>query len=59
MPTPNKNETQKDFINRCIPYVLKDGTAKDEKQAAAICHSLWRKRHSDSRNTYKVVNSGG
>lgn len=42
MPTPGKNESQKDFVSRCIPIVLEDGTAKDQKQAAAICYSMWR-----------------
>lgn len=44
MPTPGKKEDQKSFISRCIPIVLKEGTAKDNKQAAAICHSLWKKK---------------
>jgi len=43
LPTPNKNESKNDFISRCIPYVIHEGTAKDNKQAAAICHSIWRR----------------
>jgi len=43
MPTPRPNEKEKDFINRCIPYVIKEGTTKDTSQAAAVCHSIWRK----------------
>jgi len=45
MPVPKKGETEKDFISRCIPYVIKEGTAKDTKQAAAICYSIWRDRN--------------
>ena len=37
MPKPGKNESQKDFVNRCIPIVMDEGTAKDNKQATAIC----------------------
>jgi hypothetical protein len=41
MPTPNPKESESDFVGRCIPVVLKDGTAKDQKQAAAICYSIF------------------
>jgi len=43
MPTPRKDEKQEDFIGRCIPYVMKEGTAKDNKQATAFCNSIWRR----------------
>ena len=36
MPTPKKGEPEKDFVSRCIPVVIKEGTAKDGSQAAAI-----------------------
>ena len=49
MPTPGKNETQKAFISRCIPIVLDEGTAKNNKQAAAICFSIWRKKHGGEK----------
>jgi len=42
MPTPHSGETQDEYISRCIPMVLNEGTAKDGSQAAAICHSMWR-----------------
>ena len=42
MPMPGKKETQEDFVSRCIPIVLEEGTAKNQKQAAAICFSMWR-----------------
>ena len=41
MPTPNPNEPEEDFVSRCIPIVLEEGTAKDNKQAAAICYSMF------------------
>jgi HAMP domain-containing protein len=44
MPTPRAGESQKDFVKRCIPVVLEDGTAKDQDQAVAVCHSMWRRR---------------
>jgi len=48
MPTPNENESKKDFVSRCIPVVLGEGTAKDEKQAAAICYSMFESHGKES-----------
>lgn len=41
MPNPGKNESHDKYISRCIPIVLKEGTAKDQDQAVAICNSIW------------------
>lgn len=41
MPTPNKGEARKDFVRRCIPVVIRDGTAKDGAQGAAVCQSIY------------------
>jgi len=41
MPTPNQGESQSDFVSRCIPIVIDDGTAKDPQQATAVCYSMW------------------
>lgn len=38
---PKKNETEKDFIARCIPILIKEGYKKD--QAAAICYYYFNK----------------
>ena len=41
MPTPNKKESEKDFIQRCMSH---DETVKkypDEKQRYAVCKSLF------------------
>lgn len=43
MPEPSKGESRKDFISRCIPIIINEGTTDDSKQAAAICYSIWRK----------------
>lgn len=48
MPTPNKGESKDKFISRCIPYVIKEGTAKDSKQGRAICESIWKKSKEDN-----------
>lgn len=44
MPTPQPDETHDEFIHRCIPVVLDDGTADDEDQAVAICNSIWDRK---------------
>lgn len=42
MPTPHpKTETRQEFLDRCIPTVLDDGSAKDSDQAVAMCSSMW------------------
>ena len=41
MPTPGKNESESDFISRCIPIVIGEGVEKD--QATARCYSIWRR----------------
>jgi hypothetical protein len=46
---PGKKETEDEFINRCIPVEIKDGTAQDEKQAYAICKSKWSNRKMESQ----------
>ena len=41
MPTPRNGETQSEFVSRCVPIVLDEGTAESQEQAVAICHSYW------------------
>jgi hypothetical protein len=48
MPTPKKGESEQTFVSRCIPIVLKDKTAKDQEQAAAICYSLFKQHKGRS-----------
>ena len=58
MPTPGKNEKRKDFVSRCIPIVLDEGTAEDGKQAAAICHSMWREAKKEQGMNEVTINIG-
>jgi hypothetical protein len=54
MPKPRPGESQKDYMGRCIPYVIKDGSAKSQDQAVAMCASMYRqhrkKGHMMSQN---------
>ena len=55
MPTPVKNESQKDFVSRCIKIVMDDGSAKDNKQAAAMCYSMWREHEKGKSIALSVI----
>ena len=52
MPKPNpEQETRVEWIKRCVPVVIEDGTAKEPKQAVAICVSMWNESlKKSSRN---------
>lgn len=39
---PGPTETQDEFIQRCVKYVIDEG--KDSEQAVAICYSLWENK---------------
>ena len=61
MPTPREGESREDFVDRCIPIVIEDGTAEDGDQAVAICNSMWEREMetkaipSDKPGDYLVV----
>lgn len=55
MPTPSDSETYEEFIDRCIPVVLDEGTAEDEEQARAICESYWEE---DKKMMHKYLDIG-
>lgn len=42
MPNPNKNESENDFVNRCVEYLTKEGKGSDNSQRVAICHSRYK-----------------
>ena len=42
MPIPKPNESQADYIARCIPIVIDEGTVEDQDQAVAVCNSMWK-----------------
>jgi len=41
MPNVQKGESQKDFVSRCIPYLMKQ-EQKTQAQATAICYNLYK-----------------
>jgi HK97 family phage prohead protease len=41
IPTPNPNETESDFVSRCMEAM--ESEYPNAEQRAAVCHSQWRK----------------
>lgn len=41
LPTPNKDESEQDFISRCMGSDAAQEFT-DQKQRAAVCYSQWR-----------------
>ena len=48
MPKPKLNESHDDYVARCIPIVLDEGTAKDQEQAIAVCGSMWQEAKKET-----------
>ena len=59
MPTPRAGESEDDFVSRCIPIVIDDGTTDDPIQAAAICHSMWREANKKKKKKKQEDIFGG
>ena len=47
---PSKGEHEKDFLPRCIKYVIDEG--KESEQAVAICNSLWEQHFAGEKISY-------
>ncbi len=48
MPTPRKDETKDDFLDRCIPELKEEGKKQDE--AIAQCISIWEEDQDNQDN---------
>jgi hypothetical protein len=46
MPHPETGETERDFLNRCIPELVKNENYP-QKQAVAICYSYYRREGTE------------
>ena len=52
MPTVQPGESREDFVRRCVPIVIREGTAEDGTQGAAICNQMWRDRNKEDERVY-------
>lgn len=46
MPEPGKNESEQDFISRCMAFP--DLQDKPQDQRAGECYGIWREHHKKS-----------
>lgn len=50
MPTPNPNEDELAFVDRCALQLIEDGEADTEDEAVAMCEDLWAEARGDFPN---------
>ena len=48
LPKPNKNEKQKDFIQRCMSNETMKKEYPDQKQRSAVCYTQWKDRNKNN-----------
>jgi len=59
MPTPNKNETQSDFVSRCMGSSEAQKDFPDKEQRAAFCYSRYRQhKKKKTEELYHVSDAG-
>lgn len=46
LPSPNRGESQDDFIGRCMSSDAMQDEFPEQKQRAAVCHSQWKDKAS-------------
>jgi hypothetical protein len=51
LPTPNKGESQDDFISRCAGSDVMNKEFPDNDQRVAVCYSQWRDAKKESTTT--------
>jgi HK97 family phage prohead protease len=51
LPTPQKDETQADFISRCMDDETMKNEYDDSKQRAAVCHQRWKDKDHRSASS--------
>lgn len=54
MPSPRKNESQKDFVSRCMGDAEAVSDFPDQSQRAAFCHSKFRQKEAAKGRTLEV-----
>lgn len=44
LPTPKKNESQNQFVSRCVQALNDNNEFKDNKQRVAVCYQQWKNK---------------
>lgn len=47
MPTPNEEETRREFIIRCIPIVARENDKATKSAVIAKCFSIWNRAKTE------------
>jgi len=55
MPDVRKGESEKDYVARCIPYVMKHEGITDTKHAAAKCHGIYKQHKGSEQMKDRVL----
>jgi|TARA_Y100000287_G_scaffold182261_1_gene179553 hypothetical protein len=50
IPSPNKDEKNSAFMNRCMSFLSDKKEFKDSKQRAAVCYSQLSKRNKNKKS---------
>lgn len=50
MPEPEKGESERDYLHRCIPYLIKYEGYENKSQAIAICFAKYRKSGTEEKS---------
>ena len=55
IPKPRKDETQKDFISRCMGDDIMNREYPDGSQRSAICHSQWDNKNKTEMSDEEIL----
>jgi len=53
IPKPNVNESQENYMKRCISFLVNEGT--EQEQAVAICNTQWDDRNEDENDDKSFI----
>ncbi len=48
MPDVQPNESEQEYVSRCVKVILEEGKTTDEKQALAICYEKFKESKKDN-----------
>ncbi len=54
MPQPKDGESKNSWMSRCVPTVKKEGTAKNNEQAQAICLDMFSRQRENKTGRKKL-----
>lgn len=62
MPKVKEGESEKDYIARCVPYVMNEDSSRTQEQALGLCYGLYKESKKEKntmeneieRRTFKV-----